>query len=242
MSDFTVPELRAAYWALKDGQFATTAAVEDANDHPPRDLSTEPRIRLVRIAGASGGCGTTAVALAVAERLGADRLVEWATPECAGLYEAPTAELGIHDGFDVGVRRHGGNELRIERRVSSDVAPELSEGTVVFDAGVWRAGMVPPSILVGPCSVPGTRRLESALDANGPAVPVLVGGGGRGLPPRVVGAMGPLLRAAVEAKSLCRVPEHPTLRFTGITGDPLPKPLRRAAEIIVNSLERLERC
>lgn len=238
MSDFTVSELRAAFWALKDGQFSATTVMEHADERISGVDAPEPP-RVVRIAGVCGGCGATAVALAVAEHLEADRLVEWAMPEYAGLYEAPTAELGVRDGFDVGIRRSGTSELRVERRVNREVAPDLSEGTVVFDAGVWRAGMVAPSILVAPCSVPGVRRLEAALeDSSSAAVPVLVGGGGRRLPPRAVGAMGPVLRAAVEAKNLCRVPELPNLRITGITGEALPNALRRAAETIVKSLER----
>lgn len=197
----------------------------------------------VGVLGVSGGIGTTSVALALAEGLGASRLVELTAPGLSGLAGASTAELGDDAGWSVGDRRG----LRLERRHTPNSRP------LALDGGgweVWDLGTrLDPTtvdavgqVVVAGCSMPGIRRLEALLDQPTPATPVfavVTGVPGRRLPRQLRGTLGPRLRAAASGGRLVFVPECPALRIAGITGDPLPRRLRTAVEPIVSWLEDL---
>lgn len=197
----------------------------------------------VGVLGVSGGVGVSTVALALAEGLGATRLVELTAPGFSGLAGASTAELGDDAGWSVGDRRG----LRLERRHHLDARPLAldREGWEVWDLGT-RLAQTPVDavayVVVAGCSSPGIRRLEALLDQPGSTAPVLTvitGVPGRRLPRPLRGALGLRLRAAASGGRLVLVPECPALRIAGITGDPLPRRLRAAVEPIVSWLEDL---
>lgn len=197
----------------------------------------------ITVAGVSGGIGVSSVALALAEGLGAARLVEFTASGFSGLAGASTAELGDDAGWSVGDRRG----LRLERRHHLDARPLAldREGWEVWDLGT-RLDPAPvgavANLVVAGSSLPGIRRLEALLDQPGSTVPVfavITGVPGRRLPRPLRGTLGPRLRAAASEGRLVLVPECPALRIAGITGDPLPRWLRTAVEPLVSWLEDL---
>lgn len=136
---FSLAELRAAYTALNSGAFTTdttprpeTAAAATAEQPAAAEA-------VVGVVGVSGGVGTTTVALAIAEALGAGRLVELTALHTSGLAAASTAELGTQHGWSVGTR----DVLRLERRADPDatVLPDTSAGVTVLDLGAWADGV-----------------------------------------------------------------------------------------------------
>lgn len=237
---FSLAELRAAFTALQAGDFTQPVWGVSDDDGAVRRVAQPSALGVV---GVSAGIGTTTVALAVAEAIGAARLVEFSTPHASGLAGASTAELGIRNGWSLGVR-HG---LRIERRVAAAATLlDADDGAAsVVDFGSW-TGHVPRSValvLVSGCSVPGIRRLNACLVEACPSarrvVPVITGCPGRSVPKQAIGAFGPELRDVYVAKRALIVPECPPLRVAGITPEPLPRALRVAVEPISDLLEEI---
>ena len=235
---FSLAELRAAYTALQAGTFADLCT----------DFSTpvdtyELAGRVVGVVGVTAGIGTTTVALAVAEVLGAARLVELAAPHASGLAAASTAELGTRAGWSLGQR----GELRLERRDTPDAtipaADHDADDVTVVDLGAWTSHIPTTGslVVVAPCSVPGIRRLNACLTTLNPTqlVVVVTGAPGRTLPRQVAGAFAPALRAVAADGRVLVVPESAALRLTGVTGEPLPRLLRTAVAPIVDLLEDL---
>lgn len=211
-----------------DDQVPSTPAVEE--------LGTAGR---VGVRGATGGAGASTIALALAEALGAGRLVEFASPDVSGLVGASTAELGDTEGWSIGVR----DRLRLERRILPDarVLDAVVGGWEVFDLGPATA---PPglaaTVVVAPCSVPGVRRAEALLEQPDPRIAVVITGvPGRRLPRQLRGVVGPRLRSAVLEGRVFLVPECPVLRIGGLTPGPLPRRLSVAVESLATWLEDL---
>lgn len=230
---FSLAELRAAYTALQNGTFADLCT----DFSTPVD-TTHLAGRVVAVVGVSAGIGTTTVALAVAEALGAARLVELAAPHASGLAAASTAELGTRAGWNLGQR----GELRLERRLTPDaVIADSDEDVSVVDLGTITPHTPThvPWVVVAPCSVPGIRRLNACLTTLDPTelVVVVTGAPGRTLPKSVAGAYAPALRAAAGDGRVLVVPECPALRLAGVTAEPLPRLLRTAVAPIVDLLE-----
>lgn len=234
---FSLAELRAAYTALQNGTFAD----------PCTDSSTpvdtyELAGRVVGVVGVSAGIGTTTVALAIAEAVGAARLVELAAPHASGLAAASTAELGTRAGWTLGQR----GELHLERRDTPDAtipAADDADDVTVLDLGTFTPHIPTTGslVVVAPCSVPGIRRLNACLTTLNPAelVVVVTGAPGRTLPRTVAGAFAPAVRAAAAGGRVLVVPESAAFRLTGVTGEPLPRLLRTAVAPIVDLLEDL---
>jgi hypothetical protein len=236
---FSMAELRAAYTALHSGAFTT-----DPVPQPETDAAATAELpdAVVGVVGVSGGVGTTTVALAIAEALGAGRLVELSVPHTSGLAAASTAELGTQDGWAVGAR----DGLRLERRADPDAAilPDAGAGATVLDFGSWPESLPTVSLLVvvAACSVPSVRRLNARLDTleGVRVVPVITGVPGRALPKPVGSVCGARLRAAAAAEGrLLLVPECASLRVGGVTADPLPRRLQSAVDVIKSCVEEI---
>lgn len=240
---FSLAELRAAYTALHSGAFTTdpTPRPETATAAAMAELPAAAEV-VVGVVGVSGGVGTTTVALAIAEALGAGRLVELTAPHTSGLAAASSAELGLEDGWSIGSR----DGLRLERRTDPDatILPDTSAGVTVLDLGAWAEPLPAVSVLVvvAACSVPSVRRLNARLDTleGVRVVPVITGVPGRVLPKPVGSVCGPRLRAAAAAEGrLLLVPECASLRVGGVTADPLPRRLRSAVDVIKSCVEEI---
>ena len=230
---FSLAELLAAYIALHSGAFTT--------DPTPEPATAELPAAVLGVVGVSGGVGTTTVALAVAEAVGAARLVELSEPHTSGLAAASSAELGLQHGWSIGTR----DGLRLERRTdpSATILPDAAAGLTVLDLGTWAETLPTVSVLVvvAACSVPSVRRLNARLDTldDVRVVSVISGVPGRALPRPVGSVCGLRLRAAAAEGRLLLVPECPSLRVGGVTADPLPRRLQSAVDVIKSCVEEL---
>ncbi|TRY19420.1 hypothetical protein FOJ82_00440 [Tessaracoccus rhinocerotis] len=190
--------------------------------------------------GLGGGVGTTVTALAIAETLGAARLVELCQPWASGLAEATTSELGEQDGWRLGTR----DGLLIERREQPTATIRNSPGIAIVDVGSWTgdAPPVPASaalVVVARCSVPSLRRLSILLETlpESPTVVVVVGAPVRAWPKAVAASLSPLLRSAIADDLIHTVPECSDLARSGVTTAVLPKSLLGAVARFVDDLE-----
>ena len=167
----------------------------------------------------------------------------------AGLTAAATAELGRDPG---GWVRGTRDAVLIERPADSlggphevphprprgddalvvvDVAWEL--GTVLAGHG-WLTDLLEdpgPVVVTAPATVPGLRRLDTALAMLAHAHPVvaLLGPRRRALPRPVTSALTALCRTHDLAGRLVHVPADTRLRTRGVDSTPLPPALLRAA-------------
>jgi hypothetical protein len=195
------------------------------------------------------------VALAIVEAAGGGRVVECCSAGASGLAAASTAEMGsAGNGWVRGSR----GELLIEHRpdlisaLADLPAPAESNAeltvldysgdiTVLLESRGWLgeiARSAPSVIAVSRPTVPGLRRLETAVDLVGEerVVAALVGLGRR-LPRPVVRALGPASRRLLVAGGIHPVPHDPGLAFTGPGTAPLPAPLLAAAADLLVSVK-----
>ena len=235
---YPLSELRAALGHLDAGAFT----------QPPLTPGVTARLDLpapaaVGVVGVGGGVGATVVALAIAEVIGADRLIELCPAWLSGLVEATTAELGHDQGWRLGKR----GDLLIERR-DSDTAPvRNAPGRVVIDAGLWDGTTpqigehVEALVVVAPCTIPGVRRLSNLLTLSptrGHIFAVLTGASPRKALSRALSAAaGSGVEALILDSRLVIVPTCSSLRRSGITGDRLPTALLNATTTIAQQLK-----
>lgn len=207
--------------------------------------------RVLPVVGCCGSCGASTVAVALATAAGRTaRVVECSSVTATGLAAAATAELGTDPaGWTQGSR----GQVLLERvagvlvRVEEVPAPSASRpGTdlTVLDVG-WELGAVlaTPSwlgtqvtaaatvVLVSTATVPGLRRLESALALlPGTGVCAAVLGPRRSKWPRqVTHTLGPLTAAVAEAGRLITIPQDRSMAVTGLDTAPIPPALLDAA-------------
>jgi len=214
--------------------------------------------RVVPVVGAAGSCGATTVALALATVVeGRARVVECASASASGLAAASTAELGADDhGWVHGTRDHVQLDRADGVRPTPDTLPHPSPVaipvTTVVDVGCqleqllvghgWLTGLLadaPTVVVVARATVPGLRRLESALhllDADR-TLAAVVGPPRRRWPRPVAHSVGDHTQALIDAGRLVEVPEDRTLAVHGLTPQPLPAGLLAAAGVLLSHLE-----
>lgn len=239
---FGVEELRTAYRGLLD-----SARSMVPTQSPPIGCRMAEVVgsgeATVVVSGSTGGVGTSTVALALAEHLNARRLVEVSRPHSSSLGEACTAELGERDGWIRGRRKHQRGELEILRPLHPASALCLDDEITVVDAGVWEGAqerlVKAMEVLVGPCTVPGARRLEAILNEmpNPPAAVALTGSPSRVLPKTLLRVLGPRLLNFRQRNRIVLFPAVATHRMAGITSDPFPKTLHESAGALKRLLE-----
>lgn len=222
VAQWSLAELRAAYASQAERRLNAIAV--------PTPTVAATAVGAVGVLGVSGGVGTTTVALALAEALKAQHLLEFAPAHASGLAVAATDELGERDGWRFGVR----GELELARRIDSDENPRSTVGETVIDLGVWGGSALDHDVaclvVVAGSSVPSIRRLEACLQViDGPRVVPVITRAGRRLPRELVGAAGPRVRAALAAGVVQLLPECRRLSLTGLTPDPLPRSLQQSA-------------
>lgn len=243
-----IGELLEAWLALQRGAFRQPVPRGDAW------VPVEGEVPVVAI-GCLGSAGTSTVALALASAAEESRVIECAPGACSGLAGAATAELGtVADGWVAGRR----DDLGILRRADQVPAPDEVPLPPVGVAGVtvvdcwwevrqslhavgWLGDLLRTCarvVLVTPASIPGFRRVEICLGMLGPPrcwVAVT------GAPSRRHGGsldrwVGPLTEQVREDGRLVRFPFVPQLAVSGITSEPLPKPLHDAAADLLKGL------
>lgn len=249
MTAHSVAELREAWRAIEAGEFA----------HGPRSAPTArggaavwtptPSERVVAVVGCAGGVGASTVALALATAAGAPaRVVECCPPLASGFSAAANAELGTEGPW----RRGSRGDVLLERPIITGDAtvPVPTESSVewtvvdtnwttVSGTGAGWLGSVLRTlddvVLVTNATVPGIRRLESCAELLGrDAIGVVVGPTAKRWPrPAKVAAAGIPARVHI-----ADFPLDSRLQVTGLTPDPLPAPLLKAAQNVLALLRK----
>lgn len=248
MTAHSVAELREAWRAIEAGEFT----------HGPRSAPTArcaatawtpaPSERVVAVVGCAGGVGASTFALALATATGASaRVVECCPPLASGFSAAANAELGTEGPW----RRGSRGDVLLERPITGDaMVPVPTESavewtfvdtnwtTVSGSRTGWPESLVrtlDDVVLVSNATVPGVRRLESCAELLGrDALGVVVGPTAKRWPrPVKVAAAG--IPARVH---LTDFPLDPRLQVTGLTPDPLPAPLLKAAQNVLALLRK----
>lgn len=204
---------------------------------------------VVAVLSAHAGAGASTVALAIAEAVTdvAVLLVDCGDPARSGLVAAAATELGVDaDGWRRGRRGHV--ELaRCEGHFTGTMpwqgTPITIEGPrrlVVLDVGNATMPDVAEDALetvtVGRATVPGVRRLEALLTEVGEQAVVAVVGPAR-WPAVVEATCGRRLQEARRAGRLVTVPLHRRLEVTGLTAEPLPRPVVAACRALWDLLD-----
>ena len=248
MTAHSVAELREAWRALEAGEFA----------HGPRHAPTAPGTatvwtpapgeRVVAVVGCAGGVGASTVALALATAAAVPaRVVECCPPLASGFSAAANAELGTQGPW----RRGSRGDVLLERTIIGEATvPVPTESSVewTFVDTNWTSGggtgtgwlgsvlrTLDDVILVTDATVPGVRRLESCAELLGrDALGVVVGPTAKRWPR-------PVKVAAAEIPARVHIadfPLDPRLQVTGLTPDPLPAPLLKAAQNVLALLRK----
>ena len=256
----SVEELRQAYRAAVAGQFR-------GHHHPPGPSTPStvvwtptPDEQVALVVSATGGAGSSTVALALASCASDARVVECCTVASSGLAGASTAEMGVTaDGWLQGTRDGG---VLIERR--SDRVPNLeampapSTATctlTLLDVPVdidlllaspgWLgqlARTTPGVVVVSRPTLPGLRRLEAAAGLLRPdRVHVVLVGAPKRWPRQLEQHLGPHGRRLRAAGRLIDLPHDPHLAVEGITTDPRPASLLAAVAPLLASLRGTSR-
>ena len=259
----SVNELKAAWNAVQAGWFRTGTNVTRDLREPasrPADKAWEPGPgeRVLPVIGCAGSCGASTISLALAGAAALPaRVVECSSVTASGLAAASTAELGLHEsGWTRGTRdgvllERASNVLVSIQEVPTPSVPDRDIGLTVLDIG-WEIGQVLTTpawlgeqvrsadlvVLVTTATVPGLRRLESALDllAGTSTCAAVIGPKPKKWPRPVGYSAGPRTRAHAAAGRLIDVPENRALAIAGLDATPLPASLLAAAATLLRLL------
>ncbi len=208
-----------------------------------------PGERVVAVVGCGGGVGVSTLVLALATATGVPaRVVECCPPLASGFSAAANAELGTEGPW----RRGSRGDVVLERPIAGDATvPVPTESSVewTFVDTNWTTMSGPGAgwlgsvlrtlddvvVLVTNATVPGVRRLESCAELLGRhALGVVVGPTAKRWPrPVKVAAAGIPARL-----HLTDFPLDSRLQATGLTPDPLPAPLLKAAQNVLALLRK----
>lgn len=246
-----------------DGLPTANAAVLQATaawptpSFPSPDLFGRPAVLVL---AAHAGAGASTVALAVAEALSGHQqvqLVEYADPCRSGFDAASSRELGVDESGWRRGRRGAVDLARLAKQSSSDhdfpmppspgTEASTGERLLVIDAGLPAMPMLSGSrwvtalksgsqvVVVTRMTVPALRQTEHMMSAlEAPALLACVGSNHW---PRVVTAScGPALRAARASGRVVTVPVDRRLAVSGLTPDPLPRPVAAAGRELADLL------
>jgi len=255
-----VDELRRAWNAVQEGQFLAPRPLDRGTVPRPTEQAVaddrfwRPEESVLPVVGCLPQAGATSLALAIATHDSPARVIECSSPSASGLVGAATAELGTSSsGWTVGRR----GQVRLARlsflHLSAGELPlpdDAAAGTVlsVLDVG-WRLGQLrashgwlratvdaaPQLVLVGTATVPGLRRLETALTLLDPprAVVAVRGPDPRRWPRELTAAMGPATRDQHRTGRWVAIPHDKRLALRGIDSTPLPPALVTAARDVL---------
>ncbi len=204
------------------------------------------------VLAAHPGAGASTVALALAAAAAewdvVTQLIECAPQERSGLAAATETELGVSAGWRCGTR--GGVTIQRPAAPTASGPPMLptlrpaARSVLVLDPGLrasepamvapWASELVERAelVLVLRATVPGVRAAEHLVAELDGRLPLIAAVGPARWPGVVVASCGPRLRAAREAARVIPIPIDSHLAVTGLTADPLPKPLLAAARLL----------
>ena len=248
MTAHSVVELREAWRAIEAGEFARGPRSVLTARSAATVWTPAPGERVVAVVGCAGGVGASTVALALATAAAMPaRVVECCPPLASGFSAAANAELGTEGPW----RRGSRGDVLLERPIIRDATvPVPTESGVewTFVDTNWTAlsgsrtgwpeslvRTLDDIVLVTNATVPGLRRLESCAEIFGrDAIGVVVGHAAKRWPrPVKVAAAGMPARV-----HLADLPLDSRLQVTGLTPDPLPAPLLKAAQNVLALLRK----
>ena len=256
-----VDELRRAWLAVQAGDFRHVRpkqrAVVPASPGAAVEWTPASDELVIPVVGASGSCGATTVALALATAVKSPaRVVECASASLSGLAAASNAELGADDhGWVHGTRDH----VQLCRAPGFRETPETVPTPSPTDAPVvtvvdlgsqlsqvlaghgWLTSLLadaPTVVVVARATVPGLRRLESSLHLlDDRAVAAVLGRPHRRWPRAVAHTVGALTGELIDSGRLVEIPEDRAVAVHGLTPDPLPAPLLAASRTLLSLIE-----
>ena len=259
----SVNELKAAWNAVEAGWFRTGSGATREPREPasqPAGKAWEPGLgeRVLPVIGCAGSCGASTISLALAGAAAMPaRVVECSSVTASGLAAASTAELGLHEsGWTRGTRdavllERASNVLVSIQEVPTPSVPDRPIAMTVLDIG-WEIGQVLATpawlgeqvlsadmlVLVAVATVPGLRRLESALDllAGTNICAAVIGPNPKKWPRPVGHSAGPLTRGLEAAGRLVSVSQDRALAIAGLDATPLPSPVLAAAATLLRLL------
>lgn len=210
--------------------------------------------RVLLVCGCGGASGATTVSVGLATASGRARVVETCAATTSGLGYAADAELGsVERGWLRGYRELVVVERRADSLGSPDRLPSPVDSDLpltVVDSSWDLAGLltcpgwlgqlartISPVVLVARATVPGLRRLAAATELVGEARAIAMVVGPKRWPRPVEQSAASTVRRLRTAGRVVTVPELPTLAIAGITPDPLPLPVLRAARTLLNLVE-----
>jgi hypothetical protein len=251
--------VQAGHFRAGTGTRTGTRAIRDLREpaSPSAGKGWEPSKgeRVLPVIGCAGSCGASTISLALAGAAALlARVVECSSVTASGLAAASTAELGLHhSGWMRGTRdgvllERASNVLVSIQEVPTPTVPDRNIALTVLDIG-WEIGQVLATpgwlggqvrgadlvVLVTTATVPGLRRLESALDllAGTSTCAAVIGPRRKKWPRPVRYSAGPLTRALEAAGRLVDVPEDRALAIAGLDATPLPASLLQAAAALL---------
>jgi hypothetical protein len=252
-----IGELVNAWLALQRGDFRHGQAASRPRStagtalHPWLPCPGEAPVLVV---GCGGSVGASTLAFLLASAAQRGRVVECAPAISSGLAGASTAELGeAASGWTQGRR----GDLLIQRRLDHPAGPGAvpppltgNPGDLTVIDGWWPlrdllaatgwladlARTCPRIVLVAPGSIPGTRHLETDLRAAGAERCRAVLTGVRQLPRPVEHSLGPLARSLRDSGRLHLLAHDSRLAMSGVSTEPLPRPLHRTARSLLEGL------
>lgn len=248
----SVDELKRAWAAVQAGHFrrgtgrditqAPRIGTPDAGEWRPAAGE-----RTIAVLGCAGSVGASTVALAAGLAAPSPvRVIECCSVNASGLAAASTAELGLNPtGWRQGRRDHVLLERASELLVHIDQVPlptnaDQDNQLTILDAGwqisqllatpCWLSAAIQSAdaaVLVTTATVPGMRRLESALEllANDRARVAVVGPRRKRWPKGVELSAGPATRRALAVHRWVEIPEDRALAITGLDSRPIPDAL-----------------
>ena len=229
----------AGLMSLDDLRRAYRVTQTAAENHTP--MSARPAVtrwtpatdeRVVLVCGCGGASGVTTVALALATVAGRARVVETCEGTASGLSYAANAELGVADrGWLRGTR----DAVVVDRRSDSSGSPDGLPAPAASDMPLsivdsswdiaallassgWLGALsrtTPSVVLVARATIPGLRRLSTAVELVGEARAIAVTLGARRWPRPVEQSAGFAVRRLRDAGRVVFVPELPALAMTG---------------------------
>ncbi|MQA82966.1 MAG: hypothetical protein GEV10_31700 [Streptosporangiales bacterium] len=261
----SVDELRRAWAAVQAGHFRRGAG-RDLTQAPrigtPDAGGWRPAAgeQIIAVLGCAGSVGASTVALAVGLAAPSPvRVVECCSVNASGLAAASTAELGLHPaGWRQGRREHVLLERVSEVLVHIDEVPlptnaDQDKQLTILDAGwqvsqllatpCWLSGAIQSAdavVLVTTATVPGMRRLESALElfANDRARVAVVGPRRKRWPKGVELSAGSATHRVLAGQRWVEIPEDRALAITGLDSRPIPDAVVEAGRRLLDHLPR----
>ena len=245
----SLDQLRRAFRELNTGE-----PVRTWTDPSASSWTAAGDERVVLVCGCGGSSGATTVALALATAAGRARVLETCAGNLSGLGYAAESELGM---VERQWRRGSRGEVVIDRRADLLGSPQqvpvpasLATPLTVVDSSWDPAGLLespgwlgdlvrtgPAVVLVARATIPGLRRLETALQAVGESRAVAVTVGAKRWPRPVEQSAGVAVRRLRAEGRIVYVPHDPALAIAGLTPDPLPPSIVRSARSVLTLLE-----